>query len=103
MAQQYRDLLNPDPKVHGPAEDWMLVNEPQHWSMTHTSLVPTIMTTGFRYNVIPSEAKATIDVRLHPDEDQDDVPRPGAQGRSTTRRSKCAGRAIATGRPAARG
>ena len=71
VAQRYRDLLNPDPKVHGPAEDWMLVNEPQHWSMTHTSLVPTIMSTGFRYNVIPSEAKATFDVRLHPDEDQD--------------------------------
>lgn len=70
-AQRYRDLLNPDPKVHGPVEDWMLVNEPAHWSMTHTSLVPTIMSTGFRYNVIPSEAKATIDVRLHPDEDQE--------------------------------
>jgi acetylornithine deacetylase/succinyl-diaminopimelate desuccinylase-like protein len=71
VAQRYRDLLNPDPKVHGPAEDWMLVNEPQHWSMTHTSLVPTIMATGFRYNVIPSEAKATFDVRLHPAEDQE--------------------------------
>ncbi len=71
VADQYRALLNPDPKVHGPAEDWMLANEPHHWSMTHTSLVPTIMTTGFRYNVIPSEAKATIDVRLHPDEDQE--------------------------------
>ena len=71
VAQKYRDLLNPDAKVHGPAEEWMLVNEPQHWSMTHTSLVPTIMSTGFRYNVIPSEAKATIDVRLHPDEDQE--------------------------------
>ena len=70
-AKRYRDLLNPDPTVHDPVEDWMLVNEPTHWSMTHTSLVPTIMTTGFRYNVIPSEAKATIDVRLHPDENQD--------------------------------
>jgi acetylornithine deacetylase/succinyl-diaminopimelate desuccinylase-like protein len=38
--------------------------------MVHTSLVPTIIDGGFRYNVIPSEAKATIDVRLHPDEDQ---------------------------------
>jgi acetylornithine deacetylase/succinyl-diaminopimelate desuccinylase-like protein len=38
--------------------------------MLHTSLVPTILTAGYRYNVIPSEAKATIDVRLHPDEDQ---------------------------------
>jgi acetylornithine deacetylase/succinyl-diaminopimelate desuccinylase-like protein len=36
----------------------------------HTSLVPTIIDGGYRYNVIPSEAKATIDVRLHPDEDQ---------------------------------
>jgi acetylornithine deacetylase/succinyl-diaminopimelate desuccinylase-like protein len=69
-AQRYRDLVNPDPKVSGPASDWMLENEPQHWSMTHTSLVPTIVGGGYRYNVIPSEAKATIDVRLHPDEDQ---------------------------------
>ena len=38
--------------------------------MLHTSLVPTILTAGYRYNVIPSEAKATLDVRLHPDEDQ---------------------------------
>ena len=69
-AQKYKDLLNPDPAVHKPVEDWMKTNEPQHWSMTHTSLVPTILNSGFRYNVIPSEAKATIDVRLHPDEDQ---------------------------------
>ena len=53
-----------------PAADWMLENEPEHWSMLHTSLVPTILTAGYRYNVIPSEAKATLDVRLHPDEDQ---------------------------------
>ncbi len=71
VAQKYRDLLSPDPKLHKPVEDWMLVNEPAHWSMTHTSLVPTILNSGFRYNVIPSEAKATIDVRLHPDEDQE--------------------------------
>lgn len=70
-AARYRDLLNPDPKVHGPAEDWLLENEPQHWSMTHTSLVPTVIGGGYRYNVIPSEAKATLDVRLHPDENQD--------------------------------
>ena len=69
-AKRYRDILSPDPKVSKPAADWMLKNEPEHWSMTHTSLVPTIMTAGYRYNVIPSEAKATFDVRLHPDEDQ---------------------------------
>ncbi|HVG83987.1 MAG TPA: M20/M25/M40 family metallo-hydrolase [Vicinamibacterales bacterium] len=70
LAARYRDVLNPDPKVHGPAADWLLDNEPQHWSMLHTSLVPTIVGGGYRYNVIPSETKATIDVRLHPDEDQ---------------------------------
>jgi len=69
-AKRYRDLLNPDPKVAKPAADWMLEHEPEHWSMLHTSLVPTILTAGYRYNVIPSEAKATLDVRLHPDEDQ---------------------------------
>jgi acetylornithine deacetylase/succinyl-diaminopimelate desuccinylase-like protein len=69
-AQRYRDVVNPDPTVHKPAAAWMLQNEPQHWSMLHTSLVPTILEGGYRYNVIPSEAKATIDVRLHPDEDQ---------------------------------
>lgn len=70
VAKMYRDILNPDPKIHKAAADWMLENQPGHWSMTHTSLVPTIVGGGFRYNVIPSEAKATVDVRLHPDEDQ---------------------------------
>ncbi|MGE3277681.1 MAG: M20/M25/M40 family metallo-hydrolase [Vicinamibacterales bacterium] len=70
VAKQYRDVLSPDPAVSGPADQWLLQNEPQHWSMLHTSLVPTIIDAGYRYNVIPSEAKATIDVRLHPDEDQ---------------------------------
>ena len=69
-AKRYQDVLSPDQKVSKPAADWMLENEPEHWSMLHTSLVPTILTAGYRYNVIPSEAKATIDVRLHPDEDQ---------------------------------
>jgi acetylornithine deacetylase/succinyl-diaminopimelate desuccinylase-like protein len=71
QAQRYRDVLNPDPKIHRPAADWLLEHEPQHWSMLHTSLVPTILDGGYRYNVIPSEAKATIDVRLHPDENQE--------------------------------
>ena len=70
VAKIYRDILNPDPKVSKAASDWLLEHQPNHWSMVHTSLVPTIINGGFRYNVIPSEAKATIDVRLHPDEDQ---------------------------------
>ena len=65
------DVLNTDPKVSAAAAaEWMLENQPQHWSMLHTSLVPTIIDGGYRYNVIPSEAKAIVDVRLHPEEDQ---------------------------------
>jgi acetylornithine deacetylase/succinyl-diaminopimelate desuccinylase-like protein len=71
IAKQYRDVLSPDPKVNGPAAEWLLENQPAHWSMLHTSLVPTIVDAGFRYNVIPSEVRATFDVRLHPDEDQE--------------------------------
>ncbi|HEU4694666.1 MAG TPA: M20/M25/M40 family metallo-hydrolase, partial [Vicinamibacterales bacterium] len=70
VAQRYRDVLNPDPKVSAPAAEWLLEHQPQHWSMLHTSLVPTIIDGGYRYNVIPSEAKAVVDVRLHPEEDQ---------------------------------
>jgi acetylornithine deacetylase/succinyl-diaminopimelate desuccinylase-like protein len=70
VAARYRDVLSPDPKLSEPAARWLLQNEPQHWSMLHTSLVPTVIDGGYRYNVIPSEAKAIVDVRLHPEEDQ---------------------------------
>ena len=71
VAKVYRDVLSPDSKVNGPAAEWLLENQPAHWSMLYTSLVPTIVDAGFRYNVIPSEVKATFDVRLHPDENQE--------------------------------
>ncbi len=68
-AKRYRDVLNPDPAIAGPADDYLLEHEPRHASMLRTSLSPTIFNAGYRVNVIPSEAKATIDVRVHPDED----------------------------------
>jgi acetylornithine deacetylase/succinyl-diaminopimelate desuccinylase-like protein len=68
-AKRYQALLSPDPKVSGPANDYMRKNEPRHWSMLRTSLSPTMMTGGYRTNVIPSEGSATIDTRLAPDED----------------------------------
>jgi acetylornithine deacetylase/succinyl-diaminopimelate desuccinylase-like protein len=68
-AKRYLALLSPDPKVSGPADDYMRKNEPRHWSMLRTSLSPTMITGGYRTNVIPSEGTATIDTRLAPDED----------------------------------
>jgi len=44
---------------------------PYHYSVLRTSVVPTIMTAGFRKNVIPSEATAMLDIRMLPDEDVD--------------------------------
>jgi len=40
-------------------------------SMLRTSVVPTIIKGGFRSNVIPGDAEATLDVRALPDEDID--------------------------------
>jgi acetylornithine deacetylase/succinyl-diaminopimelate desuccinylase-like protein len=70
VAKYYRDVLSTDPKVRAAADDWLFENEPRHSSMLRTSVSPNIFTGGYRSNVIPSEAKATLDVRMLPDEDQ---------------------------------
>ena len=72
-AKRYRDVLSPDPSVSGPADEYFREHEPFHASVLRTSLSPTIIQAGYRVNVIPSEAKATIDVRVHPDEDAEKV------------------------------
>jgi acetylornithine deacetylase/succinyl-diaminopimelate desuccinylase-like protein len=69
VSKYYRDVLSTDPKVQKAADDWLLENEPRHSSMLRTSVSPNIFTGGYRSNVIPSEAKATLDVRALPDED----------------------------------
>jgi acetylornithine deacetylase/succinyl-diaminopimelate desuccinylase-like protein len=69
VAAHYRDVLSSDPKARAAADDWLYEHEPQHASMLRTSVSPNIVTGGYRYNVIPSEAKATLDVRMLPDED----------------------------------
>ena len=71
QAKYYRDVLSPDPKVARAADDWLLDNEPRHDSMLRTSVSPNIFQGGYRMNVIPSEAKATLDVRMVPDENPD--------------------------------
>ena len=70
-AQRYRDVLSSDPKVVAAADAWLRENEPRHASMLRTSISPNIIQGGYRQNVIPSEAKATLDVRMRPGEDFD--------------------------------
>jgi acetylornithine deacetylase/succinyl-diaminopimelate desuccinylase-like protein len=68
-AQRYRDVLSPDPKVANAADEYFRAHEPRHASMLRTSASPNIFTAGYRVNVIPSDATATVDVRMLPDEE----------------------------------
>jgi acetylornithine deacetylase/succinyl-diaminopimelate desuccinylase-like protein len=68
-AQRYRDILSTNPKKVEAADMYFIEKEPRHASMLRTSVSPTIVNGGYRTNVIPSEAKATLDVRALPDED----------------------------------
>ena len=71
VAKHYRDILSSDPAIQKAADDWLFENEPRHSSMLRTSASPNIVNGGYRFNVIPSQATATVDVRLLPDENQD--------------------------------
>lgn len=71
QAKAYRDIVSADPKVAAAAADWLWQHEPRHASMARTSVSPTLFSGGFRTNVIPSDAKARLDVRMVPSEDPD--------------------------------
>jgi acetylornithine deacetylase/succinyl-diaminopimelate desuccinylase-like protein len=71
VAKYYRVVLSSDPAARRAADDWLYENEPRHSSMLRTSISPNIIAGGYRSNVIPSEAKATLDVRMLPDEDSE--------------------------------
>ena len=68
-AARYRALLNPSSPAAAAADAWFAEHEPGYASMMRTSVSPTMIDAGYRINVIPSEAKATLDVRMLPDED----------------------------------
>jgi len=68
-AQRYMDVLHPDPAVQQRADEYFRKHEPRHASMIRSSISPTIIQGGYRVNVIPSDAKATLDTRLEPSED----------------------------------
>jgi len=71
VARRYRDLLSNDAAVVAAADAWLRANDPGKASMLRTSISPNIVQGGYRNNVIPSEARATLDVRMRPGEDPD--------------------------------
>ena len=68
-AARYLAVAGSDPAKVAASDEYFLWNEPRHASMIRTSVSPNIVQGGYRVNVIPSEAKATLDVRMMPDED----------------------------------
>src|SRR6266849_2269020 len=66
-AARYTALL--DPRRSAAAQRYLAENDPRHYSMLRTSVVPTMLKAGVGANVIPSEAEATLDIRALPDED----------------------------------
>jgi len=58
-----------DPPNTGVAQAKIRAQNGAYDSMLRTSIVPTIIKGGFRSNVIPGDAEATLDVRAVPDED----------------------------------
>ena len=63
-AARYNDLL--DPQRAAAVQRYLAANEPGHYSMLRTSVVPTMMKAGVGPNVIPSEAEASSTSALCP-------------------------------------
>jgi len=62
-ATLYRNVLN------AKVQEELKRKKPQYYSMVRTSVVPTMLKAGYKSNVIPPSAEATLDVRALPDED----------------------------------
>jgi len=65
-AFRFQNVENPDES--DAIQRHFLETFPYHYSMSRTSVVPTVIDAGFRKNVIPSEASAILDIRMLPDE-----------------------------------
>jgi acetylornithine deacetylase/succinyl-diaminopimelate desuccinylase-like protein len=68
-AARYKALVGTDATAAAAADDYLAAREPRHASMLRTSASPNIIAGGYRVNVIPSDATATLDVRMLPDEE----------------------------------
>ncbi len=63
-AARYRAVIGTDPKAAQDAVDYFAKSDPRLASSVRSSISPNIIQGGYRINVIPSEAKASLDVRL---------------------------------------
>jgi acetylornithine deacetylase/succinyl-diaminopimelate desuccinylase-like protein len=71
--QAYRYNHVADPAHTEEIQHYFLEHEQGNYSVLRTSVVPTMIQGGFRTNVIPSQAEATLDIRALPDENMDQL------------------------------
>jgi acetylornithine deacetylase/succinyl-diaminopimelate desuccinylase-like protein len=66
-AARYNGLT--DPRKSADIQNYFADHDLGKYSVLRTSISPTMVNGGFRKNVIPSQAEATLDIRALPDED----------------------------------
>jgi acetylornithine deacetylase/succinyl-diaminopimelate desuccinylase-like protein len=66
-AARYKGLI--DPQKTSAIQNYFADHDLGKYSVLRTSISPTIISGGFRQNVIPSQAEAMLDIRALPDED----------------------------------
>jgi len=66
-AARYSGLV--DPRKSAAIQSYFAEHDLGKYSVLRTSISPTMVNGGFRQNVIPSQAEATLDIRALPDED----------------------------------
>jgi acetylornithine deacetylase/succinyl-diaminopimelate desuccinylase-like protein len=66
-AARYNGLV--DPQKTTAIQNYFANHDLGKYSILRTSISPTMLTAGFRENVIPSQAEAMLDIRALPDED----------------------------------
>jgi len=66
-AARYKGLV--DPQKTAAIQNYFAEHDLGKYSILRTSISPTIISGGFRENVIPSQTEAMLDIRALPDED----------------------------------
>jgi acetylornithine deacetylase/succinyl-diaminopimelate desuccinylase-like protein len=66
-AARYNGLV--DPQKTAAIQNYFADHDLGKYSILRTSISPTMLSGGFRQNVIPSQAEAMLDIRALPDED----------------------------------
>jgi carboxypeptidase PM20D1 len=61
-----RRVLFANPWLFGPVIEWALAKSPTTDAMLRTSTAPTMLTGSVKENVLPIEATATVNFRVHP-------------------------------------